>query len=84
MKMAYLAGIFIHFGTQDPPGIQQINRESFQKLIDNLTALFFPGIFFYTRLGLLFHHSYKWLGIKFVPDSATSSFSSANPGFRPT
>ena len=45
--MAYLTGIFIHFGSQNPPiGIQQIKRESIQKLIDNLMGLVFSGHYF--------------------------------------
>ena len=57
MKMAYLTGIFIHFGSQNPPiGIQQIKRESIPNLIDKLIGIVFPGIFFYTRLGSLFRY----------------------------
>ena len=47
MKMAYLTGIFIHFGSQNPAiGIRQIKREPIQKLIDQLKGLVFSGHFF--------------------------------------
>ena len=47
MKLAYLTGIFILFGSQGQPiGIQQIKWESLQKLIDKLTGIIFSGNFF--------------------------------------
>jgi hypothetical protein len=45
--MAYLTGIFILFGSLGQPiGIQQIKRESLQKLIDKFMSIVFSGHFF--------------------------------------